>query len=390
MKTQKKFILMFFVLIGLSTISLCAQDGYKLVWQDNFDGKELNKENWYIEVNGNGGGNSEIQYYKEDNISIGREPVSGNSCLIIHAKKENYLGKNATSGRLSTQERMHFKYGKLEARIKPPKTADGLWPAFWMLGADHKKVSWPRCGEIDIMELGNFEGIKNGNQETYFNGACHWGYYQPEGWYPNYAKHTVNSYGIQDDFHLYTVIWDDHSIKMYLDLDKYPNVAPYFEIGIMDKTSDISTFHYFHKPFFVIFNLAVGGNFTQIWDINKITAFNNNNDTRMFVDYVRLYQKGIEGEELISNEQMSLNENDSIDESENIYAFPNPAFDTVSIRGINGKPAEVYIISTSGKYVLSTYDSSEINISSLSEGSYVVLIINQDKKIYTCPFIKKR
>ncbi|MHB9143257.1 MAG: glycoside hydrolase family 16 protein, partial [Paludibacter sp.] len=116
---------------------------YNLVWQDNFDGNTLDeKNNWNIEVNGNGGGNSELQYYRRENISVGPEPVSGANCLIITGKKENYLGKTCTSGRLTTQNKVTFQYGKLEARIKLPKTANGLWPAFWMLGTDIPTASW--------------------------------------------------------------------------------------------------------------------------------------------------------------------------------------------------------------------------------------------------------
>lgn len=263
-------------------------DGYKLVWEDLFNGSELDKNKWRIEVNGDGGGNKELQYYREENISIGKEPKTGNGCLIITAKKENYLGKTATSGRINTMGKYAFKYGKLEARIKLPKTADGVWPAFWMLGDDFQKNGWPKSGEIDIMEMGNDYGIKNGVQERYFNGACHWGP-NPNSVASN-AKHVTNTYGLQDDFHLYTLIWDESSIKMYLDLDKHPDVTPYYEMSITDTKTDRSPGNYFNKEFFILFNLAVGGNFTQIWDIEKITGLNSG-EAKMYVDHVKVYQK---------------------------------------------------------------------------------------------------
>ncbi|MBV5342498.1 family 16 glycosylhydrolase, partial [bacterium] len=101
--------------------------------------------------------------------------------------------------------------------------------------------------------------------EYYFNGACHWG----EGWnggsYPNKAVHTTNSYSLQNDFHLYTLIWNKDSIKMYLDMDKYPNVKPYFEMPIVGNEQPNETSRYFRKPQFIIFNLAVGGTFPDIY-----------------------------------------------------------------------------------------------------------------------------
>lgn len=265
-------------------------DGYKLVWEDLFREPKLNPDNWMIEVNGDGGGNKELQYYKSENITIGKEPETGRSCLIITAKKENYKGKTATSGRLNTKGKYSTKYGKIEASIKLPKTADGLWPAFWMLGSDHPTVGWPKCGEIDILEMGAAHGIKNNIQEKYLNGALHWGPSWNNGQYPNYANHFTSEYGLQNDFHLYTLIWDEKTVKMYLDLDKKPNSKPYFEMSITDMKDENAPGNYFNKDFFVILNLAVGGNFTQIWDINKVTALQNGN-AKMYVDYVKIYQK---------------------------------------------------------------------------------------------------
>ncbi|VBB48386.1 Glucan endo-1 3-beta-D-glucosidase [uncultured Paludibacter sp.] len=268
-------------------------DGYKLVWEDLFNDNELNSKYWTPEVNGNGGGNNELQYYRSENISVGKDPNSDANCLIITGKKESYLNKACTSGRLITKDKVNFKYGKLEARIKLPKTADGLWPAFWMMGNDISTVGWPRCGETDVLEMGNSNGIKNGTQDRYFNGACHWG----ESWenHPMSAKASTNSYSLQDDFHLYTLIWNADSIKMYLDKDKYPDVTPYFTLDIKNENLN-KPGHYFKKPNFILFNLAIGGDFTGIWDINKVTALNNG-DVYMYVDFVKIYQKEDEGQE---------------------------------------------------------------------------------------------
>lgn len=266
-------------------------DGYKLVWQDLFDGESLDLTAWNIEVNGNGGGNAELQYYREENVAISEEPESGRRCLTLTARRENFAGKSFTSGRINSLHKKYFTHGKVEAYIALPKTANGLWPAYWMMGNDFSEVGWPRCGEIDILEMGNSHGISTGTQETFFNGACHWGFYK-NGNYPNYAKSSNAPYSLQEGFHLYTLIWDEKSIKMYLDLDKDPNAAPYYEMGIEGTDDEWATGRYFHHDHFILFNLAVGGRFTGILNPEGITALPNEGDeAKMYVDYVRVYQK---------------------------------------------------------------------------------------------------
>ena len=273
---------------------------YKLVWEDNFDAAKLDETNhWTVVLNGKGGGNREMQYYKRENIDVGKEPVSGENCLIITAKKEKYYSKKFTSGRLTTQNKFSFKYGKIEARIKSPRTANGLWPAFWLLGNDYPKALWPKCGEIDIMEMGNHKGIIENTQDRYFNGACHWGEKFNHGKYPNYAKSSTSSYCLQDSFHLFTLLWDKNVIKMYLDLDKFPDNQPYFEMPIKGKKLPNEVANYFQKPYFIVFNLAVGGNFTGIIDKKQITALKDG-EAKMYVDYVRVYQKGNPEEQFYS------------------------------------------------------------------------------------------
>jgi len=267
-----------------------SANNYKLVWEDNFNKCSINNKNWTINEDGNGGGNRELQYYNKKSISIEKEPVSGEKCLVITAKKQNYNGKPATSGRLSTIDKKSFKYGKFEARIKMPTTANGLWPAFWMLGADQKTAEWPKCGEIDIVEMGKKAGIDKNVQDRYFNGACHWGESWNGGSYPNKGISHTNDYSLQDGFHTYTMFWTPDSITMYLDLDKYPNIKPYYEIPITGNSLENETSRYFRKPFYIIFNLAVGGTFSEIYEIEKISALENG-DAKMYIDYVRVYQK---------------------------------------------------------------------------------------------------
>lgn len=280
-------ILLFFIHPVFASLS-----EYRMVWEDNFDQPVLNENNWTVEEQR--GMNYELQYYKKENISIEKHE-SGVNCLVLSAKRENYKTHLVTSGRLVTRGKVFFKYGKIEARIKFPKTGNGFWPAFWMLGEDFPVVSSPRCGEIDIVEMGSSTGIARGLQERYLTSACHWG-----ETLTSYATNNTISYGLQDDFHLYTLIWDENSIKMYLDLDRYPLNSPYFEMKIDGPNEPGNPAYYFRKNYGILLNLAVGGTFTGITgneNIDAITALPvDGTPAKMYVDYVRIYQKNDPGE----------------------------------------------------------------------------------------------
>ena len=150
-------------------------------------------------------------------------------------------------------------------------------------------TSWPYCGEIDVLEAGGSQGITEGTQERFFVSALHWGPYQ-NGQHPMYSRTTTASYSLQDgQFHTYTMMWDQQKISMYLDDD----TEPYFEMNINDTSQQNSAGNYFHKQFFLLLNVAVGGNIPGILDPGGITALNGGEQT-MEVDYVRVYQKADE------------------------------------------------------------------------------------------------
>lgn len=299
------------MLAGVAAIpaAMCAEpqegsgetDGYRLVWQDLFDNGILNDLRWNVEQNANGGGNHELQYYadREENVRVG-DDGQGNGCLILTARRENLGGRQFTSGRVNSRDKVAFTHGKVEASIKLPPTADGLWPAFWMMGNDYGEVGWPKSGETDILEMGNADGIRNGTQDRYFNGAMHWGQGWPAG---SYARATTKSYSLQDgEFHLFTAVWDENEMRMYVDLDRQPVQTPYFRMGIThdDPGNEWSPGNYFHKLNFIIFNMAVGGDFTGIHEAGNITALNdaNGHEASMYVNYVKVYQKGTADEDL--------------------------------------------------------------------------------------------
>ena len=331
-------------------------NGYQLVWNDEFNGTTLDRDAWNIEVNGNGNGNAELQYYTDRtaNVTVGKEPKSGENCLIITAKREDYKGKSFTSGRITTANNVYFTRGKLVSRIKFPKTKNGLWPAFWLMGNDYAQEGWPRCGEIDILEMGNDAGIKAGTQDRYFNGACHWGFYK-NGNYPNYAKSTTNDYSLQDDeFHTFTLEWDEDFVSMYLDQDKYPDREPYYKMGVSDTKDDWSTGRYFQHDFFILFNLAVGGYFTGILNPSQITALPENGEAKMYVDWVRLYQKMDDANVIYPDSYTSGVKNLMAQETSNvtkrIYDVTGRQVDEITQRGI-------YIIQTpygAKKYICGT------------------------------------
>jgi len=244
-----------------------AQSCYELVWSDEFNYTGLPDSTlWTPEVGGGGWGNNELQYYTKDNLSNARVE---DGHLIIEASKENYLGADYTSARLITYSNGHsFTYGKIEASIKLP-FGQGIWPAFWILGDGiFEGTPWPACGEIDIMEMiGGGEG-----RDDVVHGTIHWS--DANGNHASFGEQTQLDEGIfADTFHLFSVEWDASSIKWFLDGTQYHVV-------------DISQGHLseFQEKFFILLNIAVGGNWPGYPDASTVFP------QRMYVDYVRVYQ----------------------------------------------------------------------------------------------------
>jgi beta-glucanase (GH16 family) len=230
---------------------------WNLVWSDEFNGTSINAGNWNFEVGGGGWGNHELEYYTNGaNASI------QNGALVIEARRENVGGMSYTSSRMTTKGKREFTYGKLEARIAIP-AGQGLWPAFWMLGANIGSVGWPACGETDIME--------HVNTEAATHGTIHW----DAGGHASYGG-SVNVSNV-GAYHLYTVEWTPASIKWFVDGTQY------VEANIQ---GSINSTEEFHRPFFLLLNLAVGGDWPG--PPNGGTVF----PARMSVDYVRVYQQG--------------------------------------------------------------------------------------------------
>lgn len=303
MKTNKiqnsKFFILFFAILiaSLPCRLVASNDEYTLVWNEDFTDETLDRSVWNIEVNGDGGGNNELQYYCEKAVTLADEPTTGKRCLVLTATKEQYNGKQCTSGRVNTKNKLYYTYGKIEARIKFPNTANGLWPAFWQMGNDFDQVGWPRCGETDLIELGHVDGIKNGTQDRYFNGALHLGSAWNTVWCD--AQSITYPYSVEDTFHIVTMIWTPTSTEMYMDRDANPGVKPYYQAKL--ETNDDPYYNrnlVFGKPNFIIANLAVGGNFPQIWNINQISALADG-PRSVYIDWIRIYQQGDSSETFV-------------------------------------------------------------------------------------------
>lgn len=237
---------------------------YELVWSDEFEGSELNLNNWEREIlSGWATGNNELEYYTDHTTNSW---VAG-GMLTIEAREESYLGYDYTSARLRTKGKHDFTYGKMEARIKIPSTK-GIWPAFWMLPTDKEYGGWPRSGEIDIME--------SINQAVKIYGTIHYGGAGTE------HRSSGGSYtGVSDfstDFHVYAIEWEPTRIRWYVDGNLYSTKTSWDSTGGPYPAP-------FDKRFYLLLNVAVGGNWPGPPDGTSVFP------QQMVVDYVRVYKK---------------------------------------------------------------------------------------------------
>ncbi|HEY9048162.1 MAG TPA: family 16 glycosylhydrolase [Ohtaekwangia sp.] len=281
-KNVHSYLLIPLLLLVLPVHSLVGQTP---VWSEEFNtGSRIDPKTWIYTTGGGGFGNNELQYYTDRPENLRIEDGS----LVIEARKENYENRKFTSGRINTLGRFAFKYGTIEARIKLPNVANGLWPAFWMMGANFGNVGWPRCGEIDILELGSKDAITAGVVNRRVGAAIHWFEDAPApGGYAGTSSNTVVANDFYLDYHLFKLDWTPSAVTVYVD-----NVA-FFTRDITDV--DKSEFHNFA---FILLNMAVGGNYPGITNPDLITA---TFPGKMYVDYVRVYDNGYTETRLASN-----------------------------------------------------------------------------------------
>ncbi len=238
-----------------------SYNGYQLVWRDEFD-KEIDKLSWTFEIGRghNGWGNNELQYYTDQNATV------QDGYLIITAKKEDVRGAEYSSTRMITKGKKEFTFGRIDIRAKIPE-GQGVWPALWMLGANIDSVGWPASGEIDIMEVVGHEANK-------VYGTMHWG--------PHHTQHKskgnfkiLGTGKFSDKFHVYSLLWKPDEINVLVDDEVY------FTFTRADAGDDP---YPFNSPHYLLFNVAVGGNWPGSPDASTVFP------QHMIVDYVRVFQ----------------------------------------------------------------------------------------------------
>lgn len=261
-----------------------TSEGYTLVWNDEFDGNELDMSKWSFQIgtkDPNGGpdnwGNEELEYYTDKNHEV------KDGKLIITAKKEEMEGMPYTSTRIRTKtddgETLYApRYGRIEARMKLP-AEDGLWPAFWMLPEDTSIYgTWAASGELDIMEA-------RGRVPDEVGGTLHYGSQWPNNTYSGKTYKFDTSKTDISAYHLYSVEWEPGKITWLVDNVPYGSISNFYSKGA-DNAENYTYGAPFDVPFYIILNLAVGG--TYDGDANLENA---DFPTSMEVDYVRVYQK---------------------------------------------------------------------------------------------------
>jgi beta-glucanase (GH16 family) len=244
-----------------------------LIWSDEFngpDGAGPDETKWVVESGGNGWGNNELQYYTARRKNVRQE----NGNLVIEAIKEKFTGpdgvqRNYTSARMNTAGRFSQQYGRFEVRTKIP-WGQGIWSAFWLLGNDFSTKRWPTCGEIDVMESFGFTPSR-------IFGSVHGpGYFAGNALTSSY---TLSKERFSDDFHVFAAEWEPRRIRFYVDGQFYaartPSDVPAGKAWVFD------------HPFFLLLNVAVGGDLPGRPDGSTVFP------QRMLVDYVRVYSRGM-------------------------------------------------------------------------------------------------
>ena len=266
--------------IGWLTAGLCAwlpcmALAGELVWSEEFNSGDVPDSTvWSYDLGSSGWGNAELQNYTDrpENARI------KDGALVITVLEESSGGASFSSARIRTQDKVTFKYGTIEARIKMPDLANGLWPAFWTLGNSFSEVGWPACGELDIVEMGSGTAIAQGVVNRRVGSTAHW---EHEGTHASYGLHLDAAADLDDDYHIFRMTWTPEKVETFLD------GTPVWVMEI--DSANCTDCTEFHEPHFIILNVAVGGNYPGIHTPSGIAA---PLPGEMRVDYVRIYDDG--------------------------------------------------------------------------------------------------
>lgn len=268
-RSFRHILLLLFASAAALTLISCGPSGpaepvWELVWQDEFEGPAgqlPDSSKWTYDI-GTDWGNNQLEY---DTDRASNVSLDGDGNLAIVARQESYEGSAYTSARILTRGKFTTAYGKIEARIQLP-WGQGIWPAFWMLGDDFETVGWPACGEIDIMEY-------RGQDVTKVLGTVHGpGYSGSNG---VGAEYELAQDRFDTGFHTFTLEWGIDYMKWYVDGVLFLSLIP----------DSLPGDWVFDHPFYIILNVAVGGNF--VGSPNQYTVF----PQTMLIDYVRVFQE---------------------------------------------------------------------------------------------------
>ncbi len=304
-------------------------------WSDEFNGDSLNTEHWNVEVNGDGGGNQEAQYYRAENITV------DDGSLKITAKKENYLGKTYTSGRINSRYKVNTQFGRITFRAKMPG-GRGTWAAVWMLPLFNLYGQWPNSGEIDILEYVGYEPgrVFAATHTKKFN--------HTKNNNPSAFKELVDP---ENQFYEYEMIWLPGEIRILVEGNQYGVFRYVPQFNQDEPHQDVFPFH---EEFYFIINLAVGGSWGGVEGIDSMIF-----PTTLEVDYLRMYQWDYANHDLLSpNTPTSL----ATARLKNTIHWNRPTDDTwvkeyaIYVDGVQHRIADIHQFTFTGLEVNRTYE----------------------------------
>ena len=279
---------------GAENTSPTEYPGLTQVWGDEFDQNQIDLGSWNFDIGGWGWGNDELQYYLSDKATL------ADGHLVITAREQQFENSSYTSTRIKTEGEVEFTYGRVDIRAALPK-GQGIWPALWSLGANFRDVGWPYTGELDIMEM-----IGGSGREDTIHGTLHWnvgGLNTPYAHTYEGGAYRLSSGEFSDGFHVFSMIREPDRVRWLVDDVEYYSFT----------LSSAADFDAFRLPFFLIFNIAVGGRWPGY--PNDSTSF----PQRMVIDYVRIFaanspSEDSDGDGIVDpDDDLPLDPNESID-----------------------------------------------------------------------------
>jgi beta-glucanase (GH16 family) len=234
--------------------------GMALAWREEFSAGSLDGRSWKFET-GTGDevrASNALQYYRPDNAGI------RDGFLVITAREEPFGGRDYTSARIVTRGLQDFRFGRIDIRAKLPR-GQGMWPAVRMLGTSLDRVGWPACGAIDIMEMAGGRG-----RENTVRGMLHW--QQDGGHVWEGGSFTLPTGDFSEQFHVFSVTRDDSTIRWLVDGQVY-----------LQRDISLPAFDAIREPFFLMIQLAVGGDWPGGPDGSTLFP------QRLIVDYIRVF-----------------------------------------------------------------------------------------------------